>query len=121
MDGKRLERFESSQLHRCKGIVFDRSSEGDFRIKSPHHRFKGPVKKPDKLSDLQIRILKQCRDENKSRSEILINLNLTATGHFKKSLKELLDKKYLEYTIPDKPGSRLQKYKLTARGEGIIK
>jgi len=42
------------------------------------------------------------------------------TGAFKRSLQELLDKGLAEYTIPDKPNSRLQKYRLTEKGRNLL-
>jgi predicted HTH transcriptional regulator len=38
------------------------------------------------------------------------------TGNFKRSLEKLLDKKLLEMTIPDKPTSPRQRYRITATG-----
>ncbi len=43
------------------------------------------------------------------------------TGAFKRTIKELLDRKCVEYTIPDKPNSRLQKYRLTDAGKHLLK
>jgi ATP-dependent DNA helicase RecG len=106
-------------------LIEDEYFQVEFNFNRSLGPVKGPVKGPvnelDILSDLQLNILKQCQGTNKSRSEILKGLNLTVSGYFKKSLKKLIEKKYLEYTIPDKPGSRLQKYKLTGRGKEIIK
>jgi len=42
------------------------------------------------------------------------------TGNFKKGLKRLVDEHFLELTIPDKPNSRLQKYRLTAKGKAVL-
>lgn len=50
-----------------------------------------------------------------------------ALGHGKVSgavnrlVKELLNKQLIEYTIPEKPNSRLQKYRLTEKGRLIVK
>ncbi|MBU0995838.1 MAG: ATP-dependent DNA helicase [Proteobacteria bacterium] len=42
------------------------------------------------------------------------------SGQLKKVLKELLDGEYIEYTIPEKPQSRLQKYRLREKGKAWI-
>jgi len=43
------------------------------------------------------------------------------TGAFKRTIKELMDRKFIEYTIPAKPNSRLQKYRLTDAGKHVLK
>jgi len=35
-------------------------------------------------------------------------------------VKELLKKQLVEYTLPDKPNSRMQKYRLTAKGRKLL-
>jgi len=42
------------------------------------------------------------------------------TGAFKRTIKELMDRKFIEYTIPAKPNSRLQKYRLTDAGKHLL-
>jgi ATP-dependent DNA helicase RecG len=44
----------------------------------------------------------------------------TVSGQLKKVVRLLLSEQSIEYTIPDKPKSRLQKYKLTARGTSLL-
>ncbi len=39
------------------------------------------------------------------------------SGAFKRTLKALVFEGLVEYTIPGKPNSRLQKYRLTAKGQ----
>jgi ATP-dependent DNA helicase RecG len=42
------------------------------------------------------------------------------SGAVNRAVKELLAKQLVEYTIPDKPNSRLQKYRLTAMGKALL-
>ena len=42
------------------------------------------------------------------------------TGSFKRALSELIERELIAYTIPEKPGSRLQKYRLTSRGYKML-
>ena len=43
------------------------------------------------------------------------------TGAFKRTLNELLNAKLIARTLPGKPSSRLQKYKLTPTGQAALK
>lgn len=55
-----------------------------------------------------------------SANELIAHLNLRSkTGAFKRAIKELLDDGLIEYTLPEKPNSRLQKYRLTGKGQAM--
>jgi hypothetical protein len=57
-----------------------------------------------------------------TRRELQSVLELRAEENFrKKYLMPALDADYLEMTIPDKPNSRLQKYRLTQKGVDYVK
>ena len=43
------------------------------------------------------------------------------TRYLNDLMKKILDSGFVEYTIPDKPNSRLQKYRLTARGKSFLR
>ena len=55
---------------------------------------------------------------------MLENLHLVAiarrTGDFRKRLARLLDAELLEMTVPAKPRSPQQKYRLTAKGRAAV-
>jgi ATP-dependent DNA helicase RecG len=56
-----------------------------------------------------------------SAAELVAKLGLKSkTGALKRSLQQLLDNGLVEYTIPDKPTTRLQKYRLTEKGKEFL-
>lgn len=66
-------------------------------------------------------ILKALRQKPLSANELVEILELKSkTGAFKRSLQEFIEQSVIEYTIPDKPNSRLQKYRLTAKGQKMV-
>jgi len=53
-----------------------------------------------------------------SAAELVTTLGLESkSGAFKRTIKELLQNQLIEYTLPEKPSSRLQKYRLTNQGK----
>ena len=60
--------------------------------------------------------------EEKSRIDILAHLGLiNHSKHFNYYIKPLLEYDIIEMTLPDKPNSRLQKYRLTEKGKKLLK
>ncbi len=45
----------------------------------------------------------------------------TVSGELHKQIQRLLELQVIEKTIPEKPSSRLQKYRLTASGRDYLK
>jgi len=73
------------------------------------------------MSDIEQRILVACSHESKSTPDLLQFLGYeTRTGNFKRALSRLLALGCLEMTIPDKPRSKKQRYRLTARGLAVV-
>ncbi|MBU2817121.1 transcriptional regulator, partial [Acidithiobacillus ferrooxidans] len=44
----------------------------------------------------------------------------TVSGELHKQIKRMVDGGLIEPTIPEKPSSRLQKYRLTAKGQALL-
>jgi len=42
------------------------------------------------------------------------------SGHLNKTVRDLLATQAIEYTRPEKPNSRLQKYRLTELGQALL-
>ncbi len=58
----------------------------------------------------------------KTREELLSFLEMgNQTKNFNTNIKPLIDNEIIEMTIPDKPKSRNQKYRLTVKGEKLLK
>ena len=56
-----------------------------------------------------------------SKAELSASLgHKEISGQLKKIIREQLQNKIIEYAIPDKPQSRLQKYRLTGKGWRIL-
>ena len=73
------------------------------------------------FTELELRMLLSCREESRSGQELLnVAGYTTRTGNFKRSLEKLLQAALMEMTIPDRPNSRLQKYRLTAKGKAVL-
>ncbi|MEA1984262.1 MAG: putative DNA binding domain-containing protein [Euryarchaeota archaeon] len=78
---------------------------------------KGPVKGPVELEKIHIKILSECAHEPCSTSELSEKLGYAkSTGYLKRAIKKLHDSSLIAYTVPDKPKSRLQKYRTTELG-----
>ena len=63
-----------------------------------------------------------CYNNPANKKELMNLLKLQNDEHFRKSyIKPAIKFGLIEMTIPDKPNSRLQKYRLTAKGKSFKK
>ena len=68
-----------------------------------------------------VTILSALKESPLSAAELMAKLGLESkTGAFKRTIKELLEKQLIEYTLPEKPNSRLQQYRLTDTGRNQL-
>ena len=73
------------------------------------------------LQKWQLDVLSACSEgETTGKALLAVAGYSSRTGNFKKGLQRLIDSRFLELTIPDKPNSRLQKYRLTAAGRKLL-
>jgi len=76
----------------------------------------------DDLNDLEMRVLRACIDDSRGSAELLEQLGFTARSrNFRKAMVRLVDGLcLLERTLPDKPKSKNQKYRLTSKGRQVL-
>jgi Fic family protein len=75
----------------------------------------------EQLSEQVARILKACVKAPRTKAELLESAGLAhAYLNYKRHILPLVQSGLLEMTIPDKPNSRLQKYRLTENGRAAL-
>ena len=75
----------------------------------------------ERLQDWEIAVLGTCAERPATGRELLAASGYaTRTGNFKKGVERLVAMDLLELTIPDKPRSGKQRYRLTAAGRRLL-
>ena len=81
-----------------------------------------PVESPSEalINDVQRKILRVLREDILSPSALAKKVEISRTNNMRRRyLRLLLDMGLVEYTIPNKPNSKHQQYRLTAKGAEI--
>jgi len=119
-------------IERCvaAGLVEPEFSvSGDFRTVIRRTLAAGPVQpepRPESQPEsqpqsLEVRVLSQLERGPRSKAELSRGLGQKrVSGQLNKIVRLMLNEQTIEYTVPDKPQSRLQKYRLTKRGRAQL-
>lgn len=74
------------------------------------------------LNDSELKLLELCLKKPIGRQEILTEFgHKSLSGSIRNALKQLKEKKLIDYTIEDKPTSKKQQYKITPKGQAVLK
>lgn len=88
---------------------------------TPESGLESPTQSPTQSSDPVERLLSALQDGEKSSDELRNSLAIKHRPTFRQNyLHPALQDELIEYTIPDKPQSRLQKYRLTQTGRAWL-
>jgi predicted HTH transcriptional regulator len=91
------------------------STQGEASVEAP-------VEAPVALTDTDKKIMAALLEGPLGRSPLLNQLGYSQpTGNYKAAMTKLLQAQLIEPTLPDKPNSRLQQYRLTAQGKAMLK
>lgn len=85
------------------------------------HQVKHEDKHQVELTSTQIDVLKSIEDKALSRKEIFAAIGMNGDSRsFKRHIEPLIEAGLIKMTVPDKPNSRLQKYRLTDSGKARL-
>jgi Fic family protein len=102
-------------------IEFTLSALADVVALQEKHQVGRQDKHQVELSDTQIFVLKSLENKTLSRKEIFDQIGMSGDSRsFKRNIAPLLSDGLVEMTVPEKPNSRLQKYRLTDKGKAML-
>jgi Fic family protein len=95
-------------------IEFTLAALYEISTEQSKHQVKHKDKHQVELTDTQHAVLQSLKNKPLSRKEIFVTIDMNGDSRsFKRHIEPLLDMGLIEMTVPEKPNSRLQKYRLT--------
>lgn len=102
-------------------IEFTLSALYEIVAEQAKHQVEHEDKRQVELTDAQIAVLKSLKHKPLSRKEVSAAVQMNGDSRsYKRHIEPLLGMGFIEMTVPEKPNSRLQKYRLTEAGKRII-
>lgn len=103
-------------------IEFTLSALYEIIAEQEKHQVEHKDKHQVELNDTQKFILELLSNGTLSRKEIFTAIGMSGDSRsYKRHIEPLLIAGFIEMTVPDKPNSRLQRYRLTDSGSALIK
>jgi len=102
-------------------IEFTLSAILDTIALQVEHQVKHQVEHQVEITNTQHAILRSLENKSLSRKEIFAGIGMKGDSRsFKRIVEPLIAAGLVERTVPDKPKSSLQKYRLTDRGRALL-
>ena len=96
-------------------------SKSDHQVESPSHQVESPSHQVGRFDESALEVLTAVSERDMSRSELLTGLGLAnETRNARRHLNPLLEAGLIERTVPDRPNSRLQRYRITDAGRARL-
>ena len=96
-------------------------SKSDHQVESTPERMSKSSEQVSKSSEQVALLLAFAASGSRSRAELLTTIGLTDVyGNYRRHLLPLIEQGYLARTVPDRPNSRLQRYRITDAGRARL-
>jgi len=117
--GESLSRGTKSPSQSSQSL--SRVTKSEQPVTKSSHQVESPSREVGNPDDHRITILSLLNDVEMTRTDLLSRLRLSnETRNVRRHLDPLIEAGLVERTIPDKPTSRLQRYRITDAGRAYL-